>query len=175
MKKDHFIKETSLSVLPLYEDFEELDEPENKITEFHGDIPCESDVVDYMIRHHNISQFDLKSVTYDETMSTFHFTKDVEDPKDGEDLCKRLKVYVNSFGKETLVIPTVVFDQVKLKVLENNVDSEVEVRFEKPNVVFFGLKEKITMKKKDIEKLVDEVTSAAKTESVKITVRYKNV
>ncbi|XP_046856440.1 uncharacterized protein LOC124449537 isoform X2 [Xenia sp. Carnegie-2017] len=169
VKKDHDIMETRLTVIPMYEDFEELDEPENKITEFHGDIPCESDVVDYIRRHHNMSQFDLKSVTYDETMSTFHFTKDVEGPKDGEDLSKRLKVYVNSFGKETLVIPTIVFDQVKLKVLENKVDSEIEIRFEKPNVVLFGLKEKITMKKKDIEKLVDELTSAARTESVKIT------
>ncbi|XP_046838994.1 uncharacterized protein LOC124433277 [Xenia sp. Carnegie-2017] len=169
VKKDHVIKETSLTVLPLYEDFEELDEPENKIREFHGDIPCESDVVDYMMRHHNMSQIDLKSVTYDETTSTFQFTKDVEDRKDGEDLSKRLKVYVNSFGKETLVIPTDIFDQVKLKVLENKVDSDIEVRFEKPNVVFFGLKEKIMMRKKEIEKLVDELTSAAKTESVKIT------
>ncbi|XP_046856480.1 uncharacterized protein LOC124449563 isoform X3 [Xenia sp. Carnegie-2017] len=169
VKKDYVIKETLLTVLPLYDDFEELDEPENKITEFHGDILCESDVVDYMIRHHSMSQFDLKSVTYDETMSTFHFTKDVEDPKEGEDLSNRLKVYVNSFGKETLVIHTTVFDQVKLKVIENKVDSEIEVRFEKPNVVLFGRKKEITMKKKDIEKLVDELTSAAKTESVKIT------
>ncbi|XP_046856473.1 protein mono-ADP-ribosyltransferase PARP9-like isoform X2 [Xenia sp. Carnegie-2017] len=166
VKKDYVIKETLLTVLPLYDDFEELDEPENKITEFHGDILCESDVVDYMIRHHSMSQFDLKSVTYDETMSTFHFTKDVEDPKEGEDLSNRLKVYVNSFGKETLVIHTTVFDQVKLKVIENKVDSEIEVRFEKPNVVLFGRKKEITMKKKDIEKLVDELTSAAKMESV---------
>ena len=158
MKKDHVMRETLLTVLPLYDDFEELDEYQNKITEFNGDIPCESDVFYHILLHHDVSQFNFNSVKYDQIKSTFNFTKFIEDPKDGEDLSRRLKTLVDSFAKETLAIPTVVFDEVKHEVLGKRDESEIRVRFEKSSVVLVGRRKDITRKKRVIKRLVNELT-----------------
>ncbi|XP_046838992.1 uncharacterized protein LOC124433275 [Xenia sp. Carnegie-2017] len=174
VKKDHVIKETSLTVLPLYDDFEELDESESKIKEFHGDIYADSDVIKHVLFHGDLLQFDLKSMKYDEAKSTVHFTKDVKDPKDGEHLTTRLKIFVDSFAKETLTIPTFVYDQVKQDVLENRDESEIKVKFEKSGIVLIGRKIDVKIKKKDIQKLVDKLTAAAKKDPLDIEIKDKD-
>ena len=169
MKQSHKIKSACLTVIPYDDEFEEL-QKEVKKSEFSGDYHVEPLVMDYIFNHQEIEKekFNFKSMQYDQAKSSFHFTKDINDPKLATEFQTRLSGFLLSFGKEELKIPKNILQKVKetIKSQRDEFDADaVDFIFDKSNVTFVGKKQDIADMKKLTEAMIDQFTEEANIET----------
>ena len=118
MKKKHALKDVPLTVIPHYDDFEELKETKTKTSDYSGDHLLDSRVMYYIKKTQKIDEkFDFKTMKFDEEASRFYFTKQFDDPKDATEFKNKLKEFLQSFVKEELRIPKTVSRKLK-KILK---------------------------------------------------------
>ena len=178
VKKEHKFNGIPLTVIPYYDDFEELQEITTKTTEFSGDYLIDPLVMDYTFNKQEIiNKFDFKSMKYDNETSRFYFTKEFDDPKLPREFENKLKEFFHSFGKENIEIPKAVFEQVK-KAIEGKRDEfeaqKVEFKFEGFRVIFVGKREDVAGEKQLVETMIDKFTEEAQKVSTDFLIDDKN-
>ena len=95
MKKEHALKDVPLTVIPHYDDFEELKETKTKTSDYSGDHLLDSRVMYYIKKTQKIDEkFDFKTMKFDEEASRFYFTKQFDDPKDATEFKNKLKEFL---------------------------------------------------------------------------------
>ena len=178
MKNEHVFQEVPLTVIPYYDEFDELQEITTKTTEFCGDYHREALVMDYIMNHHKIeTKFDFKSIKYDKANSTFHFTKDFDDPKLAQEFDNKLKVFLHSFVKEDVKIPKAVYEKVKEAIERKKAEFEAEkidFSFDGYRVTFIGKKEDVTLQKRSVEATIDRIAEETKSETTELVIHDKN-
>ncbi|XP_028411310.1 uncharacterized protein LOC114533885 isoform X2 [Dendronephthya gigantea] len=179
VKKSHKISDVSLTVIPYYDEFEELQKAkEVKKSEFSGDYHVEPLVMDYIFNHQDSERikFNFKSMKYDEAKSTLHFTKDFDDSKLATEFQNKLKEFLHLFSKEEVKIPKNILNKVK-ETIESKRDEfdadEVDFIFDKSNVSFVGKKQDIAEKKQLVEAMIDQFTEDANVETAEMAVEEK--
>jgi hypothetical protein len=178
VKKEHKFKSVPLTVIPYYDDFEELQEVATKTTEFSGAYPVDLDVMNYILNHEKIEhKFDLKGMKYDEQAKRMHFTKELDDPKSTQEFENKLKEFLYSFVKEEVKIPKGVFEKVKTAIEGKKAELEaekVECSFKSYRVTFVGKKDNVTRQITSAEATIDKISDEAKSESREFVVDDKN-
>ena len=178
VKKEHKFNGIPLTVIPYYDDFEELQEITTKTTEFSGDYLIDPLVMDYTFNKQEIiNKFDFKSMKYDNETSRFYFTKEFDDPKLPREFENKLKEFFHSFGKENIEIPKAVFEQVKeaIEGKRNEFEAEkVDFKFDGFRVIFVGKREDVARKKRLVEAMIDKFTEEAQKESTDFQIDDKN-
>ena len=178
MKNEHVFQEVHLTVIPYYDEFDELPEITIKTTEFCGDYHLGPLVMDYIMNHHEIkTQFKFKSMKYDKGNSTFHFTKEFDDSKLAQEFKNELKEFLHSFVKEEVKIPEAVFEKVKEAIEERKVEFEgkkVDFSFDGYRVTFIGKKEDVTLEKRSAEAAIDRILEEVKFETTELVIEDKN-
>ena len=176
MKNEHVFHEVPLTVIPYYDDFDELQEITTKTTEFCGDYHLEPLIMDYIMNHQEIeTKFNFKSMKYDN--STFHFTKEFDDSKLAQEFKNKLKEFLHSFVKEEVKIPKPVFEKVKEAIEEKKAEFETEkvnFSFDGYRVIFIGKKEDVTLQKRSAEATIDRISEEAKFETTELVIDGKN-
>ncbi|XP_028411312.1 uncharacterized protein LOC114533887 isoform X2 [Dendronephthya gigantea] len=179
VKKSHKISDVSLTVIPYYDEFEELQKAkEVKKSEFSGDYHVEPLVMDYIFNHQESERikFNFKSMKYDQAKSTLHFTKDFDDPKLATEFQNKLKEFLHLFSKEEVKIPKNILNKVK-ETIESKRDEfdadEVDFIFDKSNVSFVGKKQDIAENKQFVEAMIDQFTEDANVETAEMVVEEK--
>ena len=178
MKKEHKLKDAVLTVIPYYDDFEELEEKKTKTTDYSGDYSVAPLIMDYIINTQEFyKKFDFKSMKFDEQASRFYFTKQFDDPNDATVFEKKIKDFLQSFVKEEVKIVKDVFEKVKEEV-ENKRDEyeadKVEFKFGGSRVTLVGKKEDVFLKKQSIEAAIERILEEAKFVSEDLTIDDKN-
>jgi hypothetical protein len=178
VKREHKFKDVPLTVIPYYDEFEELQAMTTKTTAFSGDYHIDPRVIAYVINHGRIDEkFDLKAMKFDESSSRFHFTKEFEDSKDATEFTNKLKEFLHSFVKEEVKIPKAVFQRVKdaIEDKRDEFDADVvEFNFDGSRVIFVGKRENVAAKKQLVEAMVDTFTEEAQKESTDFPINDKN-
>jgi hypothetical protein len=178
VKNEHVFQEVPLTVIPYYDEFDELPEITTKTTEFCGDYHLGPLVMDYIMNHHEIkTQFKFKSMKYDKGNSTFHFTKEFDDSKLAQEFKNELKEFLHSFVKEEVKIPEAVFEKVKEAIEERKVEFEgkkVDFSFDGYRVTFIGKKEDVTLEKRSAEAAIDRILEEVKFETTELVIEDKN-
>ena len=179
MKKEHKFENISLTVIPYYEDFEELQKTTTKFTEFQWDYHLDHLLMDYILNHEGIeSKFDLKGMKYDKEASRFYVTKDFDDPKLATEFENKLKEFLRSFVKEDVKIPKgEVFDKVKKAIEDERNEfnaAVVDVSFDGSRVIFVGKKEDVDGKKQLVETMVDRFTEEGQKQSTDFVLEDRN-
>ncbi len=165
MKQKHKLKEAPLTVIPYYDDFEELQESKTKASDYSGDYLLDPQVMNYIMNKQEIEKkFDFKTMKFDGRTSRFHFTKQFKDPKDTTEFKNKLKDFLHSFVKEEVKIVKGIFEKVK-KAIEGKRDEfeaeKVDFSFDGLRVILVGKKEDVALKKKSIEKMIDKISKKA--------------
>ncbi len=166
MKQKHTLRDVPLTVIPYYDDFEELQESKTKAADYSGDYLLDPQVMDYIMNKEEIEKkFDFKTMKFDEKTSRFHFSKQFEDPKDATEFENRLKDFLHAFVKEEVKIVKGIFEKVK-EAIEGKRDEfeaeKVDFSFDGLCVILVGKKEDVAFKKKSIEKMIDTISEEAK-------------
>ena len=178
VKKEHKFKDVPLTVIPYYDEFEELQAMATKTTAFSGDYHIDPRVIAYVINHGRIDEkFDLKAMKFDESSSRFHFTKEFEDSKDATEFTNKLKEFLHSFVKKEVKIPKAVFQRVKeaIEGKRDEFDADVvEFNFDGSRVIFVGKRENVAAKKQLVEAMVDTFTEEAQKNSTDFPINDKN-
>ena len=178
VKREHKFKDVPLTVIPYYDEFEELQTMTTKTTAFSGDYHIDPRVIAYVINHGRIDEkFDLKAMKFDESSSRFHFTKEFEDSKDATEFTNKLKEFLHSFVKEEVKIPKAVFQRVKdaIEGKRDEFDADVvEFNFDGSRVIFVGKREGVAGKKRLVETMIDTFTEEAQKESTDFPINDKN-
>ena len=161
VKNEHVFQEVPLTVIPYYDEFDELQEITTKTTEFSGDYHLEPLVMDYIMIHQEIeTKFKFKSTKYDKANSTFHFTKEFDDSKLAQEFKNELKEFLHSFVKEEVKIPKAVFEKVKEAIEGKKAEFEaekVDFSFDGYRVTFIGKKEDVILQKRSAEATIDRI------------------
>ena len=178
MKKEHALKDVPLTVIPHYDDFEELKETKTKTSDYSGDHLLDSRVMYYIKKTQKIDEkFDFKTMKFDEEASRFYFTKQFDDPKDATEFKNKLKEFLQSFVKEELRIPKTVFEKVKEDIKSKRDEFEadkVDFHFDGLQVILVGKKENVVHKKRSIEATIDRILEEAKSISADVMVNDRN-
>ncbi|CAB4021318.1 poly [ADP-ribose] polymerase 14-like, partial [Paramuricea clavata] len=172
VKNEHIFQKLPLTVIPYYDEFDELQEITTKTTEFCGDYHLEPFIMDYIINHQEIeTKFNFKSMKYDN--STFHFTKEFDDSKLAQEFKNELKEFLHSFVKDEVKIPKPVFEKVKEAIGEKKAEfkaEKVDFSFEGHRVTFIGKKEDVTLQKRSTEATIDRISEEAKFETTELVI-----
>ena len=108
-----------------------------------GEHRVEPPVMDYIMNLHDIeTEFGFKTIKYDKTNSTFHFTNDFRDVQEADEFKEKLRGFFNSFFKEDVKIPKGIFQKLK-ETIENERD-----KFGQVKVDFVGLRVSLLEKRK---------------------------
>ena len=130
----------------------------------------------YMLNTQEIDKkFDFKSMKLDARTSRFHFTKQFDDPKDATVFKNKLKDFLQSFVKEEVKIPEIVFERIK-EAIENKRDEfeadKVDFQFDGSRVTVVGKREDVVLKKRSIEAAI--ISEEAKFVSADVMVDDPN-
>ena len=155
VKKKHTLRDIPLTVIPYYDDFEELEEKKTKTSDYSGHYPVDPVVMDYIINTQEIEKkFDFKSMQFDEQTSRFHFKKQYKDTNETTVFINKLKDFLQSFVKEEVKVPKTVFKKIKEEIESKRDEFEadkVEFKFDGSRVTLVGKKEDVVLKKRSIE------------------------
>ena len=142
MKKEHELKDAVLTVIPYYDDFEELEEKKTKTTDYSGDYSVAPLIMDYIINTQEFyKKFDFKSMKFDVQASRFYFTKQFDDPNDATVFKNKIKDFLESFVKEEVKIVKDFFKKVKEEIESKRDEFEadkVEFKFDGFRVILVG-------------------------------------
>ncbi|CAB3992453.1 poly [ADP-ribose] polymerase 14-like isoform X2 [Paramuricea clavata] len=178
VKKDHKFKDVPLTVIPYYDDFEELQEIATKITVLSGNYHIDPLIMNYLFIKHEIQNiFDFATMKYNQETSRFDFTKEFDDPKLAQEFENKLKEFVYSFIKDEVRIPKTVFETVKEAIEEKKAEFEAEkinFSFDGYRVIFIGKKEDVTLQKRSAEATIDKSLEKAKFEATELVIDDKN-
>ena len=178
VKKRHALKDVPLTVIPCYDDFEELEEKKTK--NYTGDYPVDPLVMDYIMTTQGIHEkFEFKSSEFNTETSRFNFTKEFEDPKDAEEFKTRVKEFLLQFVKEEVKFSKnrSIFQKV-VKEIESKGEefetNEVQIRFDVSSVTLVGKKEDVFHRKQSIEATTDRITEETKFSSEDLKIDDQN-
>ena len=178
VKKKHTFNDIPLTVIPYYDDFEELEEKRTKTSDYSGDYCVDPIVMDYIMNTQEIEKkFDFKSMEFDEQASQFCFTKQFDDPKDATVFTNKLKDFLQSFVKEEVKVPKTVFKKVKEEIESKRDEFEadnVEFKFDGSRVTLVGKKEDVILKKQSIETAIDRISEETEFVSEDLMIEDKN-
>ena len=124
--------------------------------------------MDYIVNLHKIeTEFGFKTIEYNKTNSTFHFTKDFRNVQEADEFRQKLRQLFNSFSKEEIKIPKGIFQKLK-EAIENERDKfgEMKIDFVGLRVSLVGKKEDVTSQRQRIEEMIDTVSEEATIESI---------
>ena len=128
-----------------------------------GEHHVEPPVMDYIMNVHEIeNEFGFKSIEYDRTNSTFHFTKDFHDVQEADEFKQKLRQFFNLFSKEEVKIPKVIFQKLR-EAIDNERDKlgEMKIDFVGLRINLVGKKEDVTLQRQKIEEMMDTVSVEA--------------
>ena len=178
MKKKHTMKDVSLTVIPYYDDFEEIEEKKTKTTDYSGNYSVDPLVMDYIMNTQEFyKKFDFKSVKFDEHASRFYCTKQFDYPNDAKVFKNKLEDFLRSFIKEEVKIVKDLFKEVKEEIESKRDEFEadkVEFKFDGSRVTLVGKKEDVFLKKQSIEAAIDRISEEAKFVSEGLIIDDKN-
>ena len=162
VKKTHTFRDVPLTVIPYYDDFEELEEKKAKIFDYSSDCSVDPLVMDYIINTQELDKkFNFKSMKFDEQTSRFHFTKQFDDPKDVTVFKNKLIDFLQSFVKGEVKIVKDLFKKIKEEI-ESKVDEfekdKVGLKFDGTRVTLVGKKEEVFLRKQSIEAAIDRMS-----------------
>ena len=176
VKKEHELKDAVLTVIPYYDDFEELEEKKTKTTDFSGDYSVDPLIMDYIMNTQEIDKtFDFKSMKFEG--SQFYFTKQFDDPNDATVFKNKIKDFLESFVKEEVKIGKDFFKKVKEEIESKRDEFEadkVEFKFDGFRVTLVGKKEDVFLKRRLIETAMDRISEEAKFVSEGLIIDDKN-
>ena len=178
VKKNLKLNEVPLTVIPYYDDFEELQESKSKTFDDSGDYPVDPLVMDYIISTQEIDKkFDFKSRNFDTQTSRFHFTKEFDDPKDATEFKTKLKDFLLQFVKEEVKILKNIFKKVKEEIESKRdefEDDEVHFRFDDLRVTLVGKRDDVDLMKRSIEATMDRISEEAKFVTLDLMIDDQN-
>ena len=178
VKKKHTLKDVPLTVIPYYDDFEELEEKKTKTFDCSGDYFVDPIVMDYIMNTQEIEKkFDFKSMKFDEQTSRFHFKKQFKDANEATVFTNKLKDFLQSFVKEEVKVPKTLFKKVKEEIESKRDEFEadkVEFKFDGSRVTLVGKKEDVVLKKRPIETAIDRISEEDKFVSEDLIIEDKN-
>ena len=162
VKQKHAIRDVALTLIPYYDDFEELQENQTKTSVYSGDYPVDPLVMKYIMNTQELEKkFDFESINFDQQTSRFHFLKQFGDPKDATLFKYELKDFLQSFVKEEIKIPKAFFNTIKAEIESNRDEFEadkVEFMLDGLRVTLVGKKECVLLRKQSIEVAIDNVS-----------------
>ena len=141
VKKKHTLNDISLTVIPYYDDFDELQEKKTRTFDHSGEYPIDPLVMDYIMDTQEIDKkFDFKSMKFDGETSRFHFTKQFDDPKDATEFKNKLNDFLQSFAKEEVKIPKVIFHKGKEEIKNKSEADKVDFNCYRSRIFLVGEK-----------------------------------
>ena len=174
VKNQHTLKEVPLTVIPYYDDFEEVQETKTKTSDYSGDHLLDRELMYYIMNTQEIDKkFDFKTFKFDEETSRFYFTKQFDDPKYAIEFKKKLKDFFLMFDKDDVKIPKAAFDKLKEEIESKRDEFEedkLEFNFDGSRVTLVGKKEDVALKKKSIEAAIDRILEETKFVSADLTI-----
>ena len=178
MKKKHTFRDVPLTVIPYYDDFEEVQEKKTKTSDYSGDYSIDPLVMDYIMNTQGIDKrFDFKSMKFDKQTSRIHFTKQFDDPKDATEFKNKFQAFLHSFVKEEVRIAKALFRKVK-EAIESKHDEfeavKIDFNFHDSRVFFVGEKPDVAQTKQLVETMLDRFTDEAQKESTDLPIEDKN-
>ena len=176
MKKKHTFRDVPLTVIPYYDDFEELEEKRTKTFDYSGDYSIDPLVMDYVVKTQELDKkFHLNSMKFDKQTSRFHYTKEFDDPKDAAEFRTELRDYLQSFVRKEVKIPNAIFEKVKETVeRERDKFEGVDYSFYGTHVYFVGEKKNVEIKSELVYTMLDKFSDEAKKESVEVPIEDNN-
>ena len=178
MKQKHAIRDVALTVIPYYDDFEELEKKKTKTSLYSGDYSVDPLVMRYIMNTQELDKkFDFESIKFDQKTSRFHFQIQFGDPKDATVFQYELKDFLQSFVKEEIKIPKAFFKTVKEEIESKRDEFEadkVEFMLDGLRVTLVGKKESVFVRKQSIEVAIDRVSKEVDFVSVELMVDNKN-
>ena len=177
VKNHHTLKNVPLTLIPYYDDFEELQETKTK-TDYFGDHLLDRELMYYIMSTQEIDKkFDFKTFKFDEETSRFYFTKQFDDPKYAIVFKNKVKDFFLMFDKDDVKIPKYAFDKVKEEIESKRDEFEedkVEFNFGGSRVTLVGKKEDVAVKKKSIEAAIDRILEEAQFVPADLTIDDRN-
>ena len=177
VKNHHTLKKVPLTLIPYYDDFEELQETKTKASDYFGDHLLDRELMYYIMSTQEIDKkFDFKTFKFDEETSRFYFTKQFDDPKYAIVFKNKVKDFFLMFDKDDVKIPKYAFDKVKEEIESKRDEFEedkVEFNFGGSRVTLVGKKEDVAVKKKSIEAAIDRILEEAQFADLTIDDRNK--
>jgi hypothetical protein len=181
VKRKYRIKHVPLTVIPYYDDFEELQESETKTKTayYSGEYHVDPTAMYYVMNEEEIKKtFDFNTMKFDEESSQLYFTKQIDNPKDVTEFLSKLEEYLHSFVKEVVQIPQSIFVKVQEEIKAKRDEfaaEEVDFRFEDFGVVLVGKRNDVVHKKSEIIKaMLDRITQEALKESINFLINDKS-
>ena len=176
VKQNHTFRDVSLTAIPYYDDFEELEGKKSKTFDYSGDYSVDPLIMDHIMNTQEFDKkFEFKSMKFEGFQ--FHFTKQFDDPNDAKVFKNKLKDFLQSFVKEEVKVVKDLFKKVKDEI-ESKRDEfeadEVEFRFDGLRVTLVGKKEDVFLKKQSIETAIDRISEEAKFVSESLIIEDKN-
>ena len=179
-KKGITLNEVFLTVIPCYDDFEELQEIKTKTSDYSGDCPVDPVVMDYIMKTQGINEkFEFKSSEFDTETSRFHFTKEFEDPNDAKVFKTKVKDFLLQFVKEEVKVAkdSSIFEKVREKIESKDDEFEtdkVQFRFDVSSVTLVGKKEDVFREKQSVEAATDRIKEEMKFSSEDLKIDDQN-
>ena len=178
VKQKHAIRDVALTLIPYYDDFQELQENQTKTSVYSGDYPVDPLVMRYIMNTQEMDKkFDFESINFDQQTSRFYFLKQFGDPKDATLFKYELKDFLQSFVKEEIKIPEAIFNTVKEEIESKRDEFEadkVEFMLDGLRVSLVGKKENVFLRKQSIEVAIDRASEEVDFVSVELMVDNKN-
>ena len=170
VKQKHAIRDVALTLIPYYDDFEELEEKKTKTSVYSGDYPVDPLVMRYIMNTQGLDKkFEFESINFDQQTSRFHFLKLFGNSKDATVFKNVLKDFLQSFVKEEIKIPKAFFKTVKAEIESKRDEFEadkVEFMLDGLRVTLVGKKECVLLRKQSIEVAIDNVSEELEFVSV---------
>jgi hypothetical protein len=180
VKQKHTLKDVPLTVIPYYEDFEELQESRTKgeryLADYYGEYHVDPIVMTHIMNKKEISKY-LKTVTFDMNTSRLYFTRQFQVLEDATKFQNCLKEYLASFVKKVVKIPKDVFVKVQeaIEAERDEFDAEeVDFLFEDLCVTLVGKRKDVARKKQQVEAIIDRLTEGDQIISMKSSFEDKN-
>ena len=178
MKKKYTLKGVPLTVVPYYDDFEELEQKKTKTSDYFGGYFVDPLIMNYIMNTHQIDKmFDFKSMKFNEQASRFCFAKQFDNPYDANVFKNKVKDFLQSFFKEEVKVVKDLFQKVKEEIESKRDQFEadkVEFKFDGLRVILIGKKEDVFLKKRSIEATIDRISKEAKFVSEGLMIHDKN-
>ena len=184
VKKNHTLKNVPLTVIPYYDDFEELEEKKTKTFDYSGEYSLDPLIMDYIRNTQKIEiKFEFKSIKFesikfDGETSRVHFTKELGDSKDATDFENKLKDFLQSFAKEEIRIPKAIFQKVKEEIENQREEFEackVHFNFDRSRIVLVGEKNDAKhLVETMIGNMIDRLTEEVQKVSTDFPIEDKN-
>ena len=178
MKKKHTFKDVALTVIPYYDDFEELQESKGKTFDHYGDYSVDPLVMNYIKKTQQFDKkFGFRSAKFDEQASRFYFMKQYDDLNNATVFKNKLEDFLQSFFKEEVKIPKTAFEKVKEEIESKRGEFEadkVDFNLDAFRITLVGKKKDVFLKKQSVKAAIERISEEAKIVSDDLMVDDKN-